>query len=122
MKPLALVAIVTLLLFPTMTRAAEGQKIEQPATKVCTLKVSGMTCAGCEAAVRMAARSIEGVKDVKASYAKRNAEVTYDPAKTTPDAIAKVITEKSGFKAELARGAAQKQAPGGAHDHNRLVH
>ena len=56
----------------------------------------------------MAARSIEGVKDVKASYAKHTAEVTYDPAKTTPDAIAKVITEKSGFKAELARGAAQK--------------
>ena len=114
MKALALVAIVTLLLFPTMTRAAagqkaaEGQKADQPATKVCTLKVSGMTCAGCEAAVRMAARSIDGVKDVKASYAKHNAEVTYDPAKTTPDAIAKVITEKSGFKAELARGATQK--------------
>ena len=108
MKPLALVAIVTLLLFPTMTRAAEGQKTAQPATKVCTLKVSGMTCAGCEAAVRMAARSIEGVKDVKASYAKQTAEVTYDPAKTTPDAIAKVITEKSGFKAEIPRGAGQK--------------
>ena len=108
MKPLALVAIATLLLFPTMTRAAEGQKTDQPATKVCRLKVSGMTCAGCEVAVRMAARSIDGVKDIKASYAKHNAEVTYDPAKTTPDAIAKVITEKSGFKAELARDAAQK--------------
>jgi len=72
------------------------------------LKVSGMTCAGCEAEVRMAARSIDGVKDVKASYAKRNAEVTYDPSKTPPEAIAKVITGKSGFKAEPARAAAQK--------------
>lgn len=113
MKALALVAVMTVLLVPTARAAAgqkagEGQKADQPATKVCTLKVSGMTCAGCEAAVRMAARSIDDVKDVKASYARHNAEVPYDPAKTTPDAIAKVITEKSGFKAELARGTAQK--------------
>ena len=114
MKALAVFAIVMALLFPTMARAAAGQKAtelqkaDQPATKVCTLKVSGVTCAGCEAAVRMAARSIDGVKNVKASYAKHNADVTYDPAKTTPEAIAKVITEKSGFKAEVDRDGAQK--------------
>jgi len=96
------------MLVPAMTRADQTQKADQRATKVCTLKVSGMTCAGCEAAVRMAARSIDGVKDVKASYAKRNAEVTYDPSKTSPEAIAKVITAKSGFKAETAQAAAQK--------------
>jgi copper chaperone CopZ len=113
-KALSVFAIVAVLLFPTIPRAAAGQKVaagqkaDQPVTKVCTLKVSGMTCAGCEAAVRMAARSIDGVKNVKASYAKHNAEVTYDPAKTTPEALAKVITEKSGFKAELDRGGAQK--------------
>ncbi len=108
MKALALVAMVTTLLFPTMTGAAAGQKAERPATKVCTLKVSGMTCAGCEAAVRMAARSIDGVKDVTASYAKHNDEVTYDPAKTTPEAIARMITDRSGFKAELDRSPEKK--------------
>ena len=108
MKTLALATMVAVLLVPTMTRADQNQKADQPATKVCTLKVSRMTCAGCEAAVRIAARSIDGVKDVKASYAKRKAEVTYDPSKTTPEAIAKVITEKSGFKAEPARETAQK--------------
>ena len=108
MKALIVAAMVAILLVPTMTGANQGQKADQPATKVCTLRVSGMTCAGCEAAVRMAARSIDGVKDVKASYAKRNAEVTYDPSKTSPAAIAKAITEKSGFKAEPAREAARK--------------
>jgi len=102
------IAIVLVLFAPTMVRAADAQKTEKPATQTCTLKVSGMTCAGCEAAVRMAARSVEGVKTAKVSYAKGNAEVTYDPAKTTPDAIAKVITEKSGFKAELVNTAAKK--------------
>lgn len=67
--------------------------------KVCTVTVTGMTCAGCEVAVRHAAKTVDGVKDVKASYEKRDAEVTYDPTKTTPAAIAKVITERSGFKA-----------------------
>jgi copper chaperone CopZ len=94
---------------PAMVRAAaDDLKTEKPATQTCTLKVSGMTCAGCEAAVRMAARSVEGVKAVTVSYAKGNAEVTYDPATTTADAIAKVITEKSGFKAALAQPAGKK--------------
>lgn len=84
----------------TATRANEAQNAEKSATQVCTLKVSGMTCAGCEAAVRMAARSIDGVTAVTVSYAKGNAEVTFDPSKTTPAAIAKVVSEKSGFKAE----------------------
>lgn len=47
----------------------------------------------------LAAKRIDGVKDCKANYKKGTAEVTYDPSKTTPDAIAKVISEKTGFKA-----------------------
>jgi copper chaperone CopZ len=105
MKILSTLA-VTLLMWTsacTATRASEAQNAEKPATQVCTLKVSGMTCAGCEAAVRMAARSVDGVTAVTVSYAKGNAEVTFDPAKTTPTAIAKVVTEKSGFKAEAVQ-------------------
>lgn len=46
-----------------------------------------------------AAKTVDGVKDCKADHKKGIAEVTYDPAKTTPALIAKVISEKSGFKA-----------------------
>ena len=108
MRILSVLAIALMMVTPAMGRTADDQKTEKPATQTCSLKVSGMTCAGCEAAVRMAARSIDGVKDAKVSYAKGNAEVTYDPAKTTPDAIAKVITEKSGFKAEFVRTPSKK--------------
>ena len=59
-----------------------------------------MTCPGCEATVRMATRSVDGVAEAKASYADANAEVSYDPSKTMPQAIAKAITDKAGFKAE----------------------
>ncbi len=77
-------------------------------TKV-NLKVTGMTCGGCEAAVQHAARNVDGVKAVKANSDKGIAEVTYDPAKTTPAAIAKVISEKSGFKAEAPSTATSKK-------------
>lgn len=78
------------------------QNSQSQALQVCTLQVSGMTCGGCEAAVRNAARKVDGVKDVKASYKTGIAEVTYDPARTTPESIAKAVTDKSGFKAEVA--------------------
>jgi copper chaperone CopZ len=70
---------------------------------VCTLKVSGMTCSGCEAAVKMAARRVDGVKSVTASTKSGTAEVSYDAAKTSPEAIAKAVTVNSGFKAEVAK-------------------
>jgi copper chaperone CopZ len=73
------------------------------ATKVCTVKVTGMTCAGCEAAVKIAAKRVNGVKDAKASYAKGTAEVTYDATKTSPETIAKTIAEKTGYKTEVMK-------------------
>lgn len=108
MRILSVLTVVLAMWAPMTVRAAGDQKTDAPAAQTCSLKVSGMTCAGCEAAVRMAARSIEGVTGAKVSYAKGHAEVTYDPAKTTPDVIAKVITEKSGFKAELVHAAEKK--------------
>lgn len=93
---IATVVLASGMMGPAPADAQEKAKAE---TKVCTLKVTGMTCGGCEAAVRGAARRVAGVTDVKVSYAKGSAEVTYDPRKTTPEAIAKVITQRSGFKA-----------------------
>jgi copper chaperone CopZ len=98
------VLVVGLLAGGVGTDAAQTPtQASKPATKVCTLKVTGMTCAGCEAAVKIAAKKVDGVSDVTVSYDKAAAQVTYDPAKTTPEAIAKVIREKTGYKAEAPR-------------------
>lgn len=109
MKTLSAVAVVVVLFVATFVRVGETQTPAKPATQICTLKVTGMTCAGCEAAVRMAARSVDGVTFVNVSHAKGNAEVTFDPSKTNPDAIAKVITDTSGFKAEAIQSGTKKQ-------------
>jgi copper chaperone CopZ len=49
--------------------------------------------------VKLAAKSVDGVRDCRADYKAGTAEVTYDASKTSPEAIAKVISEKAGFKA-----------------------
>ena len=68
-----------------------------------TLKVTGMTCGGCESAVKLAAKRVDGVKTVTASAKSGTAVVTYDASKTSPEAIAKAVTAKSGFKAEVVK-------------------
>lgn len=102
---LVLVAAIALggIATTTATRMHATQAKPAEATKVCTLTVTGMTCSGCEAAVKLAAKQIDGVKDAKASYAKGTAEVTFDLTKTAPDAIAKRIAEKTGYKTEVVK-------------------
>ena len=101
MNAASIIAIAMLVSAPIFVRASQDRaRAAKSAAQVCTLKVTGMTCAGCEAAVRIAARSVEGVTDVEVSYAKRSAEVTFDPSRTTADAIAKAVTKRSGFRAE----------------------
>ena len=87
----------------TATRSYTTQTKPAEAVKTCTLEVTGMTCAGCEAAVKLAAKRIPGVKDAKASYARGTAEVAFDPAKTTATAIAKSIAQRTGYQVEVAK-------------------
>jgi copper chaperone len=52
-----------------------------------TLRVTGMTCGGCENAVKRALGRLDGVADVAASHAQQSVTVTFDPGKATLDAI-----------------------------------
>jgi copper chaperone len=57
-----------------------------------TLTVTGMTCGGCENAVKRAVRRLEGVADVTASHAAQQVGVTYDASTVTRDQIVQKIT------------------------------
>jgi len=52
-----------------------------------TLKVTGMTCGGCENAVKRALGRLEGVSEVTASHVEEKVGVSFDPATVTPDEI-----------------------------------
>ena len=65
-----------------------------------TVKVEGMTCGGCVAAVKIQLKKTEGVTAYEVSLEKGEADVSYDPAKTTPEKIAGSVS-KTGFKASV---------------------
>jgi copper chaperone CopZ len=94
-------ALMTILGFVGFGSAAVAQK-ERAAGDVCTLKIEGMACGACAARVEKEALKIDGVKAAKVSQPKGTAEVAFDASKTNPEAIAKSITDKTGFKAEVA--------------------
>jgi copper ion binding protein len=62
------------------------------------IKIEGMMCGHCQATVTKAISSVSGVSAVKVSLADKEAAVTYDPKKTTVDAIKAAIVE-AGYQA-----------------------
>ena len=68
MKQISVVVCAVALVGSILVHAADDrttiQAPVQPATQTCTLKVSGMTCASCDVAVRIAAKTLSGVKTV----------------------------------------------------------
>lgn len=61
-----------------------------------TYEVSGMTCTGCEAAIKAGVKKLPGVGKVDASYKDGEAVVAYDPEKVSDQDITKAI-EKLGY-------------------------
>ena len=63
------------------------------ASKTVVLSVSKMTCAACPITVKKALNKVAGVEKVEISFEKREAIVTFDDAKTTPEALTKATTD-----------------------------
>jgi len=62
-----------------------------------TINIEGMTCKACEATVENVGSKVDGVLDIKASTAKKEATVTFDRSKTDIHAIMKAIGT-TGYK------------------------
>lgn len=59
----------------------------------------GMSCAGCEAMIEKALQDLEGILEVKASFAKNLVFVTYDPEKIGFDKMRSAV-QKAGYTIE----------------------
>lgn len=80
--------------------AAQAAPEEAGVTRSVTLSVDGMDCAACTAAIRIALKKLDGVKEAKVSYPDMRAVVDYDPARVTPDQMVAAIV-KLGYKARV---------------------
>ena len=58
------------------------------------IKIEGMTCGHCKAAVEKGLGSLSGVEKVEVSLENKEAKVEYNPALVTLDAIKNVVTEE----------------------------
>lgn len=70
---------------------------------VTKLHIEGMTCGGCAAAVKLVLKKTPGVVSSSVSYEEKRAEVTFDPSKTSPNAIAKEIATKLSYKVTVVQ-------------------
>jgi copper chaperone CopZ len=66
-------------------------------TEHLTLTVDGMTCGGCENAVKRVLGLVPGVANVTASHRERRVTLDYDPARADLDAIAQAIA-RAGYR------------------------
>lgn len=75
------------------------------APKSVTLAVKGWTCGSCAASTRIALKKLDGIEDVKTDHETREAVVTYDDAKVTPERMIQAV-ERLGYKATVKAGVA----------------
>ncbi len=64
-----------------------------------SLRVTGMTCGGCENAVKRAVGQLAGVASVSASHQQQRVDVEFDPSKVDLAAIKQKIS-KLGYTVE----------------------
>ncbi|MEX0983291.1 MAG: cation transporter [Bacteroidales bacterium] len=98
MKKLGVLLITALFTFA----CSSGSKTEQETTKQeismenlveVTIPVHGMTCEGCENAVKKSISSLEGIGEVTASHTDSIATVKYDKTAVTKEEIELKIAE-----------------------------
>jgi len=84
---------------------ANAQTIQSPAIKsepkTVTLKVTGMTCAGCANHISASLDKLDGVLKQEVKYPGDIATVKYDPEKTSEKAIIAAIEKTGQYKAEV---------------------
>lgn len=83
-------AVVAVAVAALAANAGEPQKV--------ILDVKGMDCATCPLTVKVVLKKQTGVDDVKMDAANHTAEVKFDPAKVSPEQLAKVVSE-AGYPA-----------------------
>lgn len=85
----------------------QSSLISKDSPKTVTLKVTGMSCAGCANHVSKALKNVNGIIEESVKFPGDIAIVKYDASKTKPEAFIKAI-EEAGYKAEVIKSKAKE--------------
>lgn len=72
-----------------------------------TYRVKGMHCASCSSTIEKTFKKVEGVQSAEVNYGTEKAKVSFDPAKTSADALSKKI-EPFGYSLDLTEPSAEQ--------------
>lgn len=65
------------------------------------LNIEGMSCGHCANAVKNLIEEVGGIETVEVNLGSKNAEVSFDPESTNPEAIIENINSSNIYKATL---------------------
>lgn len=86
--------------FAATVFAQDSEEKLPPGQERVVIPVSGMTCGGCETAIKIALKRVHGVVAAEADHEKGTATVIYEKDKITVEKLVEAINN-TGFKASL---------------------
>jgi periplasmic mercuric ion binding protein len=91
----------SLLLQTTHAEAAVPAQVQnQNSSQSIILDMQNMTCAMCEFTIKKALQGVDGVEEANVDYDTKTAKVTFNPQKTSVDALIKASTD-AGYPATV---------------------
>lgn len=85
-----------------MLLAALATVVGAAEPKHVVLDVPGMNCSLCPISVKKALEKVPGVVEARAELATKSAEATYDPDRTSPEALARAVAN-AGYPASIRK-------------------
>jgi len=91
----------SLLLQPAHAEATVPvQELKQQTSQSVLFDMQNMTCALCKITIKKAFQGVEGVEEANVDYDTKTARVTFNPQKTSVDALIKATTD-AGYPATV---------------------
>ena len=97
---LGLLATSLLLQTAHAEAAIPPQVQKQHASQLAILDMQNMTCALCKFTIKKALQTVEGVEEASVNYDTKTANVTFNPQKTSVEALIKATTD-AGYPATV---------------------
>ena len=95
----AICAFVLVVAFPFSIAATVTEASSVKNQRV-LVAIDGMQCTSCATGIKAMLKRTPGVISAEVSYERREADVEYDPSRTSPDKIAEAISNM-GYKASV---------------------
>ena len=87
----------------TVTDKTELSNTSKQKQQIKTLKIEGMHCASCVAAVERSLANVQGMSEASVNLATETARVAFDPKKTGYDDFVSAV-DKAGYKVMAETG------------------